>query len=430
MGVNSRITNFDDIAITKLRKDALTIIETGLSAVETRSVINSHISFDPNSKTLCIKDEEFCFSNYENIYFVAIGKCAVEASKAVEEILGDEITAGFVLDIIPGQFVKLESLVGTHPLPTEINKDATDSIVSLLKTATDKDLVLVVISGGGSALLCNPFDMSCENLAKINKSLMEAGATIQEVNTVRKHLSMVQGGHLAEIAYPATVIGLIFSDVVGNDVSVIASGPLTRDITTVSDAQKILEKYNIFNLCSLPGCELLETPKDEKFFQKVKTFIIASNETALKAMEGEARRLGYIARIVSTQLVGEAREVGRTLAKSSEMNTALLYGGETTVTVKEQGKGGRNQELVLGALSSIEEDQLLISMATDGRDNSDVAGAIADKVTLEFSKDLGMSPEEYLEKNNSYDFWEKVGSRIITGNTGINVSDVMIVLRK
>ncbi len=430
MKESSWITNLDEIATTPLRRDACTILEAGLSAVETNTVITSHIDFDHETKTLCIKDHKVCFSDYDHIYFVAIGKCAVEASKALERILGDTITAGYVLDIVPGQFIKLQSLIGTHPLPSEVNKDATDTIVSLLRTTTEKDLVLVVISGGGSALLCNPFDISCESLAKINKALMKAGATIQEVNTVRKHLSVVQGGHLAQIAYPSTVVGLIFSDVPGNDISIIASGPLTKDTTTVLDAQNILEKYNILDTCMLPGCQLLETPKEEKYFEKVNTFIIASNETALEVMKDKARRLGYQSKIVTVKLTGEAREVGESLVSSSEKDTAVLYGGETTVTVKGDGKGGRNQELALGALRSIKENELVISLATDGRDNSDVAGAIADTESLRKAGEIGLSPDEYLMNNDSYTFWQKVGGQVITGNTGINVSDIMLVLRK
>lgn len=430
MEKSSWIKNYDEIASTEIRKDALSIIEAGLSAVETRKVISDILRFDATRRIIHIRDLSLNLEEYEHVYFLAVGKCAFEAATVVEEHIGHEITNGFVLDIVGGNFLKLKSFTGTHPLPSKQNQEATREIASFLSALSKKDLVLMVISGGGSALLCDPHDMSCEDFSLINSALIHAGATIQEINTVRKHLSSVQGGHLAKIMYPARVVGLIFSDVIGDDISMIASGPITKDQTTIEEARLVLQKYNIVNICSLPDCTLLETPKEDIYFENVTTFIVANNGIALRAMENEARRLGYNALIETTTLTGEAREVGREIARKAQTNYAILFGGETTVHVKHDNQGGRNQELALGALREVGGNSLVVSLATDGRDNGDVAGAIADSKSLQSAQQLGLSTEEYLERNDSYGFWKKVGSQIITGNTGINISDVMLVLMR
>jgi glycerate-2-kinase len=258
---------------------------------------------------------------------------------------------------------------------------------------------------------------------------MKAGADINELNTARKHLSNVQGGQLAKIAYPARIIGFVFSDVIGNDISTIASGPLSKDTTTAEDAVRVLEKYDIMKVCKLPDCQVVETPKEDKYFENVNLFLAVDNNKALEAMKTEAQKIGYDAIIETSILLGEAREVGEMLAKKNiSARQALLFGGETTVTVSGEGKGGRNEELALGALPYVGEHMLVLSAASDGHDNTDAAGAIADLYSVEKASKLGLNYKTFLAENNSYEFWKKVDSQIITGPTGANVSDLMIVL--
>lgn len=424
-----KILNRKELETTPARADALAILEAGLQAIDTKNVTREFLIWDEKTKTLCVKDAKVCFSDYEHIYCIAIGKCAIASASVVEEILGDNLTGGIVLDVTTGIFKKLHSRAGSHPFPTAENVSATHEIMSLLKGADEHDLILAVLSGGGSSLLCSPYNTDCETITSITSSLMKAGADIIELNTVRKHLSNAQGGQLAKIAYPAKVVGLVFSDVIGNDISMVASGPLSKDSTTAEDATKILEKYNIKEICKLPNCQVIETPKEDKYFQNVSLFLAVDNNKALEAMKEQTIELGYEAKIEKSDLSGEAREVGKNLAqKTLASKQVLLFGGETTVTVCGEGQGGRNQELALGALLYVGEHTLVLSSASDGRDNTDVAGAIADKYAKEKADELGLDTKTFLNQNNSYEFWQKIGSQIVTGPTGSNVSDLVVVL--
>jgi glycerate-2-kinase len=425
------ITNEEELATTELRKDALAILSAGLEAIDTRIAVREEVTYEKDTKTVCFKDLHVCLRDYERIFFVAIGKCALDASLEMEEILGDAITAGYVLDISGGVFKKLISRVGTHPFPSEQNMEATEDIVKLLSGTTERDLVIVVISGGGSALLCSPYNISCETLTRITKTMMQKGATIEEVNTVRKHLSKVQGGQLAKIAHPARVVALIFSDVPGDDLSLIASGPVTKDNTTSADAERLLLAYDVMNLCEIPECSVTETPKEDKYFEHVSTILLVNNQRGLVAMQKKASALGYEAIIKDAEIQGEARSLGEMLARQSLAEKSVyLYGGETTVTVAERGKGGRNQEVALGALSFISPDSLVLACASDGHDNSDVAGAIADEELQKSAKEKNLHTEDFLSRNDSYHFFETLGAQIKTGTTGANVSDFYFVIRK
>jgi glycerate-2-kinase len=302
--------------------------------------------------------------------------------------------------------------------------------LELVEKATEKDLVLTVISGGGSSLLCLPHELKCESITKITKGLMDKGAPIHEINTVRKHLSEIQGGWLAQMAYPAKVVSLIFSDVPGNDISMVASGPTVLDITTKIDAEEILMKYDAFNVCEVPYCEILETPKDEKYFKNVHNILVVTNDTALEAMAKKADELEYGAVICSNCAEGEAREFGKKIASDEyAVKGCYLYGGETTVTVlNDTGMGGRNQEVVLGAFPYLREGMLIVGAASDGWDNSDVAGAFADKELFNSAKEVNLAPEDFLKENNSYEFFKRAGGHIQTGRTGANVADFYFVL--
>jgi len=433
------IKNYDELATTPLRRDALDILETAYEAVNTKNIIKNTLV--KSDGTVKIQDVEFKLEDYDRLFFVGIGKCAVDAAAAIEDILGDKITDGVVIDQKAGVFKKIRSFVGTHPYPSEQNVTAAKEVVTMLSKLTDKDLVLTVISGGGSSLLSLPHKISTDMLMLITRTMMDKGAPIRELNIVRKHLSEVQGGQLAKTAYPAKIVSLIFSDVPGNDLATIASGPTVRDESTLHEAEALFVKYDILKECRLVTLEAVETPKEEKYFENVHNLLVLSNDIALAAMKTKATELGYSAEILNDKVQGEARELGKTMAQMPiERKNCFLYGGETTVTViRQNGTGGRNQELVLGALPSIKDNVVVVAAGSDGWDNSDTAGAIGDKPLFENAEKFKISAEKFLDDNNSFTFFERVktaspaddparAGHIMTGRTGANVADFYFVL--
>ena len=293
--------------------------------------------------------------------------------------------------------------------------------------------MVAVISGGGSTLLCQPNNFTCVEEAELLQHLFKEGATIGEINTVRKHLSLARGGHLARYAYPAMVVGLIFSDIPGNDLSLVASGPTFLDTSTKSEAAEVLNRYHKGQTNQLSTDNLLETPKEKKYFSRVNNFLAVSNLTALRAMAAVAETNNFSATICDLCLAGEARIVGQNLVAQimqQPPRTAFLYGGETTVKISGAGQGGRNQELALAALPAILENTLLISLASDGQDNSDHAGAICDIITKRNAEKLNLKSELFLAENNSYEFFRQTSDYLSTGPTGANVSDLLLVLKK
>ena len=422
------IKNFNTLATTSLRHDALAILETGYEAVLTERVIESEVEL--RGEDICIKGRSICLSDYDRVFFVGIGKCAVDASLVFERILGDRITDGVVIDVKSGIFKRLRSYVGTHPFPSEQNVSATKEVVNMLRGVTERDLILTVISGGGSALLCLPHDLECETMREITEALWKRGADITDVNTVRKHTSDILGGQLAKFAYPATVVSFLFSDVPGNDIGVIASGPTVRDETTIDDAERILAKYDVRTEHALLSFPLTETPKDEKYFSRVMNILLVTNERALLAMKNKAEELGYQTEIRDMKLQGIASELGRLIASDAiPKKSCVLYGGETTVNIIGNGKGGRNQEFVLGAVSTIPSNTVIVAAASDGWDNTNVAGAIGDAGDRERAQARGLFAEQFLLANDSYRFWELIGGAIMTGRTGINIADFYMVLK-
>lgn len=427
--MTGKIKNFEELAVTPSRRAALEIAEAGLEAIDTEKVIKENVKLEDGN--VVIAGEKLALGG--RLLVAGVGKCSGDAALALEQILGDKISDGVIIDIkeTPG-FKKIRGFSGTHPLPSEQNVAAAGELVKTLSGLTEQDAVIFIISGGGSTLLCLPEEKNCYEERIIIEELMRAGATIQEINALRKHLSLARGGYLAKYAYPARAASLIFSDVPGDDLQFIASGPTVKDETTVEDAEKILAKYNILNKCGLEKCGLTETPKEDKYFENVRNVLVGSNKIALEAMAGKAKELGFAPKICSTCLVGEASATGKNIA--SELHAAppksvLLYGGETTVTVKYPGRGGRNQELVLAAASAIGADELVLALASDGRDNTDFAGAICDTIMKEAATKTGLDPQKYLAENNSYEFFSKTGSYILTGNTGSNVSDLVVAIK-
>jgi glycerate-2-kinase len=282
-------------------------------------------------------------------------------------------------------------------------------------------------------LLYLPEDKGSKEELPIMKTLMDVGATIQEINTIRKHMSLARGGYLAKYAYPARGVALIFSDVPTDNLNFIASGPTIKDQTTVKEAEEVLDKYKVLKTCGIEKCGLIETPKEDKYFVNMRNILIASNSTALEAMRVEAEKLGYATEVRTNRLAGEARDVAKMLLdnlKTAPHKTVYLYGGETTVTVKHDGKGGRNLELALSALRTVQEGQMVLPFDSDGHDNTDYAGAICDTIAGKKAQDLNIDLEQYLSENRSYEFWGKIGDYLMTGETGSNVSDLIITINE
>lgn len=421
------VKNRKSLATTTLRRHALDIFEAGLKAIDTKSVINSQIKL--LGSKLKIGREVFDLNNFRNVYVIGIGKASFDAAQALEKIMGKRITDGLVLDVKGGVLKRMRSAVGSHPLPSLPNMKATGEAVALLKHVDSRDLVIAIVSGGGSSLLCWPYEVSCDELAMIIEALMSAGATIEELNVVRKHLSEILGGQFARLAYPASVVGLIFSDVPSNDLSVVSSGPTVLDTTTVADARLVLDKYKILERCRLPDCDLRETPKDPSFFKKVKNILLVSNQVATKAMATRARQLGYRAKVYSNTMTGNAREAGRLLSELPRPGEVIIAAGETTVQVSGSGQGGRNQELALAALGHLTDNVLVGSLASDGIDRTPAAGALADHQALSQARKMKLNIDQYLTRNDSFNFWKKAGGQIMTGGTGANVSDLMLAIR-
>jgi glycerate-2-kinase len=427
-----RIRNFEALATNDERLDALAIAEAGYAAIDTGAALERTLRIEQDE--LNIGDTTYSLTG-KNVFFVGVGKCAFAAARAVEKLLGDSLTGGIALDVslLEGApLAKIKTYTGTHPLPSDVNETATKHILEFLSSRTADDLVIMLISGGGSTLLClHEVPMTCTDESVLFTELTTRGASIQDINTVRKHISRARGGGLAASAYPAEVISLIVSDVPGNDIEYIASGPTVLDSSSVADARAVLAKYNIPTLANI---ELIETPKEEKYFKRVTNIIFLTNQDALKSMEKEAVVRGYKTEIVNDRFIGEARDVGRAIVErlhGAQAKTALLYAGESTVTLgSTHGAGGRNQEMALAALSSIGEDELILPFASDGHDNTDYAGAIGDGITCAHALTQNLSAGAYLDGHRSYDFFKVTGDALVTGYTGSNVSDFIVALKK
>lgn len=424
----SWIKNFDELATTPNRKNALRIVEAGFDAINTEEVIKSKVKLQNN--ILTINHEHFDLNNFKNIYVIGFGKSSCDAALALEGILGSKITRGAVIGLSKVDSKYIETFAGTHPRPSEVNAPVGKKIYEMLKDSDFDDLIIVLVSGGGSALLCYP-ESEWKDGARLYDAFLESGKTISEINTVRKHLSLLKGGGLAKIAFPATVVSLIFSDVPGDIFKDVASGPTYKDETTVSDANKIIVDNNLGEF------DLIETPKENKFFEKVHNIVLVSNKTAVEAMAEKAKELNFDVNIISTNLYDDEEKATRKIFSAKKDNTVVLAAGEPKIVImKKGGKGGRNLHLGLEAIKDEmlnkedAEDSVFISFASDGMDNTDAAGAIVDKNTLEDIKKNNLDIDDYIERFDSYTFFQKTGDMIMTGPTGANVSDIMILLTK
>jgi len=396
----------------------------------------------------------FNLSEYQRIFVIGAGKATASMAKCCEEILGDRIYKGIIVVKYgykePLSFIKI--IEAGHPVPDTSGLAGAQKIRESLRDCGESDLVISLISGGGSALLpMPPSDISLAEKQTLTQLLLECGATIKEVNAVRKHISQTKGGRLAQWIYPATLVNLVLSDVVGDDLDVIASGPFVPDTSTFQDVWDIFLKYHLLDRVSETikdyiqrGIEGVvdETPKAEsQVFEKVHNVIIGNNLTALIAASKQAKLLGFNALILSSAIEGEAREVAKIhTAIAKEVITSgnpiappacIISGGETTVTVKGTGLGGRNLEFCLAISLEIADltNVVVLSAGTDGTDGpTDAAGAIVDATTYYRAVKQGLNPLAYLKNNDSYHFFEKMGDLLITGPTNTNVMDVRLIL--
>lgn len=376
------------------------------------------------------------------IFVVGAGKAGLPMVRAVVDVLGGKISAGQVT--VKDGYGGLEKVGNVriveagHPLPDERGVRSTQEILGLLEDTTPEDLVICLISGGGSALLTAP-RISLDDLRKLTDELLACGATINEINTLRKQLDRVKGGGLARAVHPARVLTLILSDVVGDPLDMIASGPTALNPDTVQDALDVIRKYDLVEKIPESIVEVLRQGAGnwDVPMSRCENILVGNNETAAYAALGKAERLGYHTRLLTTTVQGEAREVGRELAETlgeavrTEPRPFLwIAGGETTVTIRGEGKGGRNQELALAAVEVLAEMEnvAFISLATDGEDGpTDAAGAVVTGQTLRRAKELGLDPGDYLANNDSYNFFDPLGELLKPGPTQTNVNDLVFL---
>lgn len=450
------------------RKQLESIFMKGVQRAYPYDIIKKSISLEDNKLKIEMGKYELIedLNNYKKIYVIGAGKATATMAKAIEEIVGKRIEKGFI-SVKYGHTENLKIIdyvEAGHPVPDENGLEAGKKILEIVKNADEDTLVITLISGGGSALLTYPYiynkngqdiEIKLEDMQDTTNSLLKCGAIINEINCLRKHLSAIKGGKLAKALYPAKSINLILSDVVGDRLDTIASGPTSPDDTNFEKMDRIIKKYEIRD--NLPGSvlkiinkglngEIEETPKEgDKIFENTKNILIGTNYQSLKACENKAKSLGYHTIILSSQVVGEAKDVAKVLsgiAKDSNKHDLLgkkplcvIAGGETTVTLTGDGKGGRNQEIALSYLAEIEkepesyENIYFLSASTDGNDGpTDAAGAYADIDLFQKAKDADLSIDDYLKNNDSYNFFDKIDGLIKPGPTNTNVCDIQLIL--
>lgn len=443
-----------DKQINNLREDAITLFQAGIKAASPHNLIPEKTLLQKNIFT--ISDiygisKSFNLKNFNRIKVIGAGKASTAMAYELEKILSANINEGLVVanQKFPSQLKKIKALTASHPLPDKKGTEASKNIIELCKGAKKNDLIINLISGGASSLL--PYraaNIILEDKIKTTELLLRAGATIQDLNTVRKHISAIKGGLLAKYVYPATMVNLIISDVIGDQLDVIGSGFTVPDPTTFEDSWNVVLKYKLQNKIPQSVKNYLrdgmegkapETPKPGNiFFDNVHNFIIGNNSVALEAIKTTAEEKGYNAKIISSSLEGEAKVAGKFIAqiakeyvKSKQNQVCLIFGGETTVTVTGEGQGGRNQEFCLSIAIEIDGNYNItfLSGDTDGKDGqTEAAGAICNGRTIERAKELGFDAIKFLNNNDSYNFFNKLGDLIITGATNTNVMDIQILL--
>ncbi len=436
------------------RSQAMEILGAALAAADPVEAVSRSVSLEGDA--LRVGSEILELGRSGRIVVVGGGKAGSPMSQALERVLGERIAAGLVsVKYGYGPSARLRRIrvrEAGHPVPDREGVEATRGMLELMEGLSPQDVVICLISGGGSALMALPNPgIELGDIQTLTQSLLASGATINEINAVRKHLSQVKGGNLARRAHPARVVSLILSDVVGDPLDVIASGPTVPDPTTFLDAYGVLEKYDLVGRSPEPvvrwlreGAEGIhpDTPKEgDPILESVHNRIVGSNRLASLAAAARAKELEFNALVVSTYVEGEAREVGKVaaaLAKETAIYDSPLVrpacyvlGGETTVTLRGEGKGGRNQELALAAALALEgwKDVMVVAAATDGTDGpTDATGAIATGSTAIRARRSGLEPWAHLVNNDAYHFFEGLGELLLSGPTNTNVNDLMLVL--
>ncbi len=438
----------------RARRALLRILEMALNSVEPKAAIKGQIYRVENK--LVVGDLTFNLDEFRRIFVVGGGKAGGAMAEALEEMLGDRITRG-VVNVLRGTKSRFRTSriilnEASHPIPDEDGMRGAEAMIKLAEEAGEKDLVICLISGGGSALMPLPAEgITLRDQQILTDLLLKSGASINEINAVRKHISKLKGGQLAKAAYPATLISLVLSDVVGDPLDSIASGPTVPDTTTFRDAILVLKKYNLWERTPEAIRNWLEagfrgvvpeTPKPgDEVFNRSYAVIVGNNRLAALAARDKAEKMGFNTLFLSSMIEGEARHVGTVyagivreiLASDNPIPrpAVVIAGGETTVTVTGKGRGGRNQELVLSA--SLKMDGLrgvaIASIGTDGIDGpTDAAGAIADGQTAARARNKNLDLLEFLMDNNSYAFFSELGDLIFTGPTGTNVNDLTVMV--
>ncbi len=424
-----------------LKEHAEQIFKEGIKAVDPYEAVKRAV--------------ESRIENLGDIYVIGAGKATAPMAKAIEDMFGEKIKKGVI--VVKYGFKErlryIEVIEAGHPVPDENGLKGAKKIIELLRSLKKDDLLFSLISGGGSSLLPLPADgITLEEKRILTEALLKCGASIDEINTVRKHISLSKGGRLAKASYPAKVINLMLSDVVGDRIDMIASGPFVPDPTSFSDALEVLRKYDLLDKIPKTIIEYIkagiegkvpETPKPgDPVFQNVENIIVGSNLIALKACEKKAKELGYNTMILSSMIEGETRDIAKmhcAIAKQILKTgdpipppCCIISGGETTVTVRGKGKGGRNLEFCLACaieIDGLKRDMVILSAGTDGNDgDTDAAGAIVDPYTVKRGREKGMSAIDYLRNNDSYNFLKETGDLLITGPTRTNVMDIHIIL--
>jgi glycerate 2-kinase len=433
-------------------KNAEAIFQAGLQAVAPGPAIKSFCKV--TGETLTVDGQSYDLRQFQKIFVLGAGKAGASMAKAIEEILGERISEG-VISVKYGHLEELQKIriqEAGHPVPDQNGFKGAQSVYNLATLADETTLIICLLSGGGSALIPLPVDgVTLEDKQETTRVMLACGATIHEINAIRKHLSAIKGGGLARAAYPATLITLILSDVVGDDLDSIASGPCVPDSKTFQDCKAIFTKYSLEG--TIPQSVLNhiesgiagavpETPKaGQDFFTKTQNVIVGSNFNALLKAKEKAEELGYNTLLLSSMIEGETRDIAfnhmaivrETLLTDYPLPkpACLLSGGETTVRIRGTGKGGRNQEFVLAAALKMSgmKNVIVLSAGTDGSDGpTDAAGAVADETTLQRAQAVGLDSQGYLDNNDSYHFFDKLGDLYKTGPTNTNVMDLRIIL--
>jgi glycerate 2-kinase len=442
--------------LIRLRKDSRAIFEAAVKAVIPEEALRYHLRMENSIMVLkagC-REERLNLDQFQRVFVIGGGKASASMARAVEELLGHRVSGGAVV-VKYGHGEPLERTElyeAAHPVPDEAGLAGARRIMDLLSQTGAGDLIICLLSGGGSSLLPFPVEgVRLEEKQEMTRLLLACGANIREINTVRKHISRIKGGQLARAAYPSQVVNLILSDVIGDDLDVIASGPTVPDSSSFADMRSVLEKYNLMARAPRSIIEHMErglrgqipdTPKPgDPLFARVRNLVIGNNLMALKAAAQEASRLGYQRLILSSSIDGEAREIARVHAAIAweiratgnpiQPPACAISGGETTVTLRGSGMGGRNMELALAAAPLIEglEGVLILSAGTDGTDGpTEAAGAWVDGTTIARGRRLGLDHHQSLRENNSYPYFKALGDLLITGPTRTNVMDIQIIL--